>query len=580
MIVQPKLTINTHGDIYEQEADAMADKVMRMPLVSSKAQGTQGMLASSIQRKCAHCEEEEKKKMPIMRKAESGGGFETSPQFSSQLSNTRGGGHAMPTDTQSFMENRFGRDFSHVRLHTDGTAATMSAGIQAKAFTHGSDIYFNRGEFQPNTEGGRRLLAHELTHIMQQAQGENQIIQRTNSPCANYINDTTENLQPKTGTDAKQSWEKLIGEKTIVNESQDAEKQQRAAKSIDIFLKTSSGQWLITELDKLFSSKKFCKETHINLIFVDKVVDTVGNGEGINGQADSNDSDLLICDNTINYRIQVKYQEPDSPGTIIPYRQTSEGIFHSYSDAESEMAHTLYHELLHIWFINNLGGKKGIKFETGHGDINADVDGNKIEPVFCKKIQSFVKDIDVLESEIHKEAQQKDIQQNAPHIDIDKLTEPQVEASKSSVSRGGLATAQAGMIIKGHLGKQFIGIAGIDFLIGKATSLHLGPRLIFMNPNILLGGGAVGIRKMQDDKDIMQRTLVNPLYFDLELGVIAEISPQTAKKYTDSVSTYVSAGFGKHFGQKFLEVKGIVIIPDVTKPSVDGGVVLGGGVNF
>ena len=165
-IIQPKLMVNAPNDAYEQEADAVADRVMRMPLVSSKAQGTQGMLASSVQRKCAHCEEEKKK--PIMRKAESGGGFETSPAFASQLSNTRGGGQAMPSETRGFMESRFGRDFSHVRLHTDGTAADMSTGIQAKAFTHGSDIYFNRGEFSSNTEGGKRLLAHELVHTIQQ----------------------------------------------------------------------------------------------------------------------------------------------------------------------------------------------------------------------------------------------------------------------------------------------------------------------------------------------------------------------------------------------------------------------------
>ena len=164
--IQPKLMVNAPNDVYEQEADAVADRVMRMPLVSSKVQGTQGMLASSVQRKCAHCEEEKKK--PIMRKAEGGGSFETSPAFASQLSNTRGGGQAMPRETKSFMESRFGQDFSHVRLHTNSTAANMSSGIQAKAFTHGTDIYFNRGEFVPNTEGGQRLLAHELTHTIQQ----------------------------------------------------------------------------------------------------------------------------------------------------------------------------------------------------------------------------------------------------------------------------------------------------------------------------------------------------------------------------------------------------------------------------
>ncbi len=170
-IIQPKLMVNAPNDAFEQEADAVADRVMRMPLVSSKAQGTQGMLASSIQRKCAHCEEE-KKKMPVMRKADNGGGFETSPAFASQLSNTRGGGQAMPSETRGFMESRFGRDFSNVRVHTDGQAANMNRDIQAKAFTHGSDIYFNQGEFAPNTEGGKRLLAHELTHTVQQEEDD------------------------------------------------------------------------------------------------------------------------------------------------------------------------------------------------------------------------------------------------------------------------------------------------------------------------------------------------------------------------------------------------------------------------
>ena len=167
-IIQPKLMVNAPNDAYEQEADAVADRVMCKPLVSSKVQGTQGMLASSVQRKCAHCEEEEKKKMPIMRKAESGGGFETSPAFSSQLSNTKGSGQVLPNETKGFMESRFGRDFSQVRVHTDGQAADMNRDIQAKAFTHGSDIYFNRGQFTPNTERGQRLLAHELVHVVQQ----------------------------------------------------------------------------------------------------------------------------------------------------------------------------------------------------------------------------------------------------------------------------------------------------------------------------------------------------------------------------------------------------------------------------
>ena len=166
-LVQPKLTVNAPGDRYEREADAMADRVMRMPLgKTAPVSQTQGLLASSVQRKCAHCEEEEKK--PVMRKAESGGGFQAPPGLASTLSATKGGGSPLPDGTRNFMENAFSTDFSHVRVHADGQAASMSQGIQARAFTQGSDVYFNSGQYQPESGEGRRLLAHELTHVVQQ----------------------------------------------------------------------------------------------------------------------------------------------------------------------------------------------------------------------------------------------------------------------------------------------------------------------------------------------------------------------------------------------------------------------------
>ena len=66
------------------------------------------------------------------------------------------------------MESAFGADFSGVRIHAGSAAAGLSRDIQAHAFTHGSDIYFNHGQYDPHTDGGRRLLAHELTHVVQQ----------------------------------------------------------------------------------------------------------------------------------------------------------------------------------------------------------------------------------------------------------------------------------------------------------------------------------------------------------------------------------------------------------------------------
>jgi hypothetical protein len=96
---------------------------------------------------------------------------------------TRSGGAAMPAATRAFFEPRFGVDLGHVRIHDGEQAAAMAQAIQARAFTHGRDIYFARGEFDPNSQSGRRLIAHELTHVAQQGRGEAQsVLQREDGP--------------------------------------------------------------------------------------------------------------------------------------------------------------------------------------------------------------------------------------------------------------------------------------------------------------------------------------------------------------------------------------------------------------
>jgi outer membrane protein OmpA-like peptidoglycan-associated protein len=167
-VVQPKLTINTPGDIYEQEADAMADRVMRMSS-NETAKPVTGLIGKSLQRKCAHCEEEEKKK-PIMRKTEAGSnaGMSVSSSFASSLNASKGSGLPLPQGTRSFMENALKADFSNVRIHSDTRANEMSCDIHAKAFTYGKDVYFNNGQFAPESNVGKKLIAHELIHVLQQ----------------------------------------------------------------------------------------------------------------------------------------------------------------------------------------------------------------------------------------------------------------------------------------------------------------------------------------------------------------------------------------------------------------------------
>lgn len=139
-ILQTKLTIGAAEDRYEQEADRVAEQVTggTETQVQRSAEGIQ-TVGSDAQ-----------------------GAMPAAPGLESRLEARRGQGSALPDPVRGEMEHAFGADFSAVRLHTDGEAAQMSRGIQAEAFTYGSDIYMGR-------EGlDRRLLAHELTHTIQQ----------------------------------------------------------------------------------------------------------------------------------------------------------------------------------------------------------------------------------------------------------------------------------------------------------------------------------------------------------------------------------------------------------------------------
>jgi hypothetical protein len=93
---------------------------------------------------------------------------EQSGSFEQNLQNTRGTGNTLPGETRSFMENRFSADFSGVRVHTNDTSVQMNKDINAQAFTYGNDIYFNSGKYAPSSVEGKTLLAHELTHTIQQ----------------------------------------------------------------------------------------------------------------------------------------------------------------------------------------------------------------------------------------------------------------------------------------------------------------------------------------------------------------------------------------------------------------------------
>jgi len=128
-----------------------------------------GQQTITIQRVCTDCADD----APLQRSESSSGGAggQTAPAIVSDVLNS-GGGRSMDVGTRGFMESRFGQDFGQVRIHTDGKAAESAAAINARAYTSGSNVVFGSGEYQPESEVGRRLLAHELVHVGQQGGGK------------------------------------------------------------------------------------------------------------------------------------------------------------------------------------------------------------------------------------------------------------------------------------------------------------------------------------------------------------------------------------------------------------------------
>lgn len=182
-MIQRRLEIGRPDDKYEKEADAVADQVMRMPS-SGGVQMKPADKKHGIQMKCTKCEEEEKLQMKpanksgnILRMKSANGGTMASEDLTSKLQGSQSAGQRLPEKVSSEMGSKMGADLSGVKVHTGSNAIQMSREIGAQAFTYGSDIYFNQGKYNPENSEGKHLLAHELTHVVQQ-KGGTQLVQR------------------------------------------------------------------------------------------------------------------------------------------------------------------------------------------------------------------------------------------------------------------------------------------------------------------------------------------------------------------------------------------------------------------
>jgi hypothetical protein len=144
--IQPKLEINTPGDVYEQEADRIAEQITH-----TSANGTPAALPPTGL---------------IQRRVTDTPGPSAAPAMDRLPAASPG--HPLDAETRQHFEARLGHDFSQVRVHTDPVAAQSARAIHARAYTAGPEIYFGAAQFSPGTVAGNRLLAHELVHVVQQ----------------------------------------------------------------------------------------------------------------------------------------------------------------------------------------------------------------------------------------------------------------------------------------------------------------------------------------------------------------------------------------------------------------------------
>jgi hypothetical protein len=185
--VQAKMTVGKTGDKFEREADKMADKVMRMPSPASSAKEekiqrkadeklqkkeNEKLQKAPAEEKIQKKDDEKIRKAPAREDKLQRKGNDAAPAVSattqSAIRSKTSGGQPLSADVRRDMEGRFNADFSKVRIHSNAEAAGLSNQLSARAFTHQNHIFFSRNQYQPGTSEGKQLLAHELTHTIQQ----------------------------------------------------------------------------------------------------------------------------------------------------------------------------------------------------------------------------------------------------------------------------------------------------------------------------------------------------------------------------------------------------------------------------
>jgi hypothetical protein len=496
-------------------------------------------------------------------------------------------GAPLDRPTRAWAEPRFGRGFGDVRVHTGADAAASARAVSAWAYTVGRDVVFADGRYDPGSREGKRLLAHELAHVAQQAgtpdapaarlevgavdaPEEREADRAADAALAGRDARITPRgapaLRRKPGENAKESWDAMA--RTELDPDED---QRRAPvkDAVDRFLRIPEGAKLMNEVWTLFCNEQECR-TSITVRFVDNLPP---GDEGASGVTTPEARGAKA------YVLYVHYQK-DYPSLHKEGRKSEwpidkpQLVSHTH-DPASIMGETLFHEMLHVWFMNARHGKIAW---TGHG-------AKGVEPEFLQRLQTATGQFEELEGiiQVEKEKAERDAQAE--------------EAKRGRASAGPAAPAQppagpkpvgfsagvglgAGGFTGGRLGFQTV--LGADVILNVLGGLRLGVRGLYMTPKGLMLGPSVGYRALQGDGG---EPVERPVYFDLDGGLLFELSPMGAERVSKVVSGFGGLGIGQQYpvggARLWWRLGGMVIItdrkPEAAPGQKAGPVTAGGG---
>lgn len=185
--VQPKLEVGRPNDKYEREADRIAKAVTTNSDQNQVSPPAESTGQAYVQQMCTRCQARLQQGKPLncadceqtLQRKETGSTDRTvESEVAQQIQSSRGRGRRLPDTVRATFEPQFGQDFGDVQIHDGRRAAELNRTLNARAFTHGRDIYFGTGNYDSESVAGKRLLAHELTHVVQQDRAVSGRVQR------------------------------------------------------------------------------------------------------------------------------------------------------------------------------------------------------------------------------------------------------------------------------------------------------------------------------------------------------------------------------------------------------------------